>query len=67
MTAKESENMNRLFKLLDDNHDGYLSIEELERYLTINKNSLNPETIIQLKNLSMFIESEGINGKVNYT
>ena len=29
LTAKESENMNKLFKILDENHDGCLSIEEL--------------------------------------
>lgn len=41
MTAKQSENMSKLFRTLDENHDGFLSIEELDTYLYKNKNTLN--------------------------
>lgn len=33
MTAKETEKLQRLFKTLDENGDGYLSIGELMKYL----------------------------------
>ena len=37
MTAKEIGNLEKLFKELDENHDGYLSLDELHKYMLKNQ------------------------------
>lgn len=64
MTAKETENLERMFKVLDENHDGYLSMDELDKYLLKNKSSLSPTTVSELKNLLSFIDTS--QGRINY-
>lgn len=65
MTAMETENLERMFKVLDENNDGYLSIEELNKYLDQNKESLNKVTATEMKNLLQLIDTK--DGRINYT
>jgi calcium-dependent protein kinase len=65
LAALDTQNLERVFKMLDENGDGYLSIEELNEYLSKNKASLNPMTVGELKKLLQLICTG--KGKINYT
>ena len=66
MTAKEIGNFQKIFKELDENHDGYLSFDELQKYLMKNKGKEHEVTIQELKALIDCIDTDK-NGKINYT
>ena len=51
---------------MDENHDGYLSLDELHKYMLKNESKENEVTFQELKNLINFIDTDK-NGKINYT
>ena len=54
-----------MFKDLDENHDGYISVEELEHYMKRNASKNLGINLEELKNIIDCIDTDK-NGKINY-
>lgn len=63
LSEKEVENLNTLFKQIDLNHDGEISMEELRFAL---KDEKNQPTIKELAAVMESIDTDK-NGRINYT
>jgi calcium-dependent protein kinase len=66
LAAQDIAKYEKVFQELDENHDGFLSLEELHHYMIHNKNSTNQVSFQELKNLIDFVDTDK-NGKINYT
>ena len=63
MSEKDVEKLGELFRKIDANHDGFISIDEL-------KNALSDEgNWFEMKELKQLMDSIDVdkNGKINYT
>lgn len=60
-SAKENSELTRVFKALDTNMDGYLSVDELKAAL-----GSDDKSNAEVKNLLQFVETDK-NGMMNYT
>ena len=63
LSEKDIERLGELFKQVDINHDGYITVEELKVAL---ENQKEKTSLIELRSLMDYIDTDK-NGKINYT